>query len=119
LPSTSHILVVDDDPAIREAIATILTDNGFRTTVAIDGRQALRQIQNEKPDLIVLDRAMPGLSGDEVLLRMQQYCETTPPPVILISADRNNRPVDVPFLAKPFAYLRLLAEIEKLLPAKA
>jgi len=81
------ILVVDDEPAIVQTLAGILQDEGFEVITAPDGETALTLVEEEGPDLVFLDIALPGLDGLEVL---QQLHERQPLlPVVMISAYGN------------------------------
>jgi two-component system, chemotaxis family, chemotaxis protein CheY len=59
----ARVLVVDDEPQLREVIAEILAGEGYRVTTAADGAQGLERLRRERPDLIVLDLMMPVLDG--------------------------------------------------------
>mgnify|MGYP006277084247 CR=1 FL=1 len=67
-----HVLVVEDEPDIREAIAEALTEAGFAVSTAKDGFGGLRIAQQEHPDLILLDLVMPGLDGHAMLEKLRQ-----------------------------------------------
>jgi two-component system nitrogen regulation response regulator NtrX len=82
MPST--ILVVDDEPQIRETVAGILSDEGFEVVSAAEGEAALKLAGEENPDLVLLDIALPGLDGLEVLQELKKHSPTLP--VIMISA---------------------------------
>lgn len=66
-----HVLVVDDERASREAIAAILRSGGIEVTVASGGEEALRLLESRKPELIVADVRMPGMSGYELCRRVR------------------------------------------------
>lgn len=66
-PSTPHILVVDDEPGVRESLQMLLISKGYDVAVAEDGVDALLQIERMPPDLVVSDLNMPRLSGFEFL----------------------------------------------------
>jgi two-component system OmpR family response regulator len=67
-----QILVVDDEPSIVDAVATALRYEGFDVTEATDGRTALAEVQDRRPDLVVLDVMLPDLDGFEVMRRIRQ-----------------------------------------------
>ncbi|NJL45271.1 MAG: response regulator [Leptolyngbyaceae cyanobacterium SM2_3_12] len=83
---TGSILIVDDEPTNLEVICAALSAEGLDTTLATSGEQALRQIERELPDLIVLDTQMPGLSGLETCQRLKANPQTWDIPVILMAA---------------------------------
>jgi DNA-binding response OmpR family regulator len=80
------ILVVDDDPYIRELILETLGDGKYDPVVARDGREALQICETDRPDIIVLDVMMPDLDGLEVCLRLRGEALTSHIPIILLTA---------------------------------
>lgn len=83
-----RVLVVEDEPDIAALIAYQLTREGFRVETAGSGTEALDAIRREVPDLVVLDRMLPGLSGDEVLNRLKADPATVNVPVLMLTAKR-------------------------------
>jgi CheY-like chemotaxis protein len=83
-----HILIVDDEPAIREMLAAFLEDEGHTTALAAEGQAALAYLQSDasRPDMILLDLMMPVLTGWEFLAAQRQQPDLASIPVILISA---------------------------------
>lgn len=77
------ILVVDDEPMVREVVARYIELDGHRVHEAADGDQALRWLDGHRPDLVVLDVMLPGTDGLTVLRRVR---ETSDVPVILLTA---------------------------------
>src|SRR4051794_41245874 len=77
------VLVVDDEPKIRDIVRRYLEADGFIVTAQGDGPAALRAAVEEDPDLIILDVMLPGLDGVEVLRRLR---ETSQVPVIMLTA---------------------------------
>lgn len=75
-----RILIVDDDLYIGNLMQEALTKNGYAVKRAYLGSEALLQLKSEKPDLILLDLMLPGVSGEEVLSQISQT------PVIVVSA---------------------------------
>ncbi|MEV4688616.1 response regulator transcription factor [Microbacterium sp. LWH3-1.2] len=78
-----RVLVVEDDPTVREVVETYLQADGFIVDVASDGFAALDAIEIRRPDLVVLDRMLPGIDGAEVCRRIR---EGSAVPVILLTA---------------------------------
>ena len=109
------VLVVDDDPDLREFVRDVLERAEYRVKTAVDGAKALSSLANEVPDVVLLDIRMPGLSGDEVLELLSQI--KGHPPVVIMTAAKRARSRALahrnPFyLAKPFDEATLLATIE-------
>ncbi len=116
-----HILVVDDDREIRELVSSYLKKNGFRATVAADGRQMRNFLEANSVDLIVLDIMMPGDDG-LVLCRELRAGKHRAVPVILLTArdDEMDRIIGLEmgaddYIPKPFAARELLARIKSVL----
>ena len=89
------MLVVDDEPKIRDLVRRYLEADGFEVTEAGDGAAALRAFDSQPPDALVLDVMMPLLNGVEVLRRIRGRSSV---PVLLLTAredDRQGRPTDV------------------------
>ncbi|WP_445349013.1 response regulator [Desulforudis sp. DRI-14] len=78
------LLVVDDQPAIRQLLFEALTNDGFSVELASNGREALAKVKQETPELILLDLKMPGMSGLETLREIHKISPNVP--VILITA---------------------------------
>ena len=101
----ASVLVIDDDPDVRGFIAASLEDQGFRVREAADGHTGLSAIAEERPDLVVLDFIMPGLSGADVANRIR--AEAPGQPILFVSGYSETEAVrrvapDAPLLAKPF-----------------
>jgi two-component system response regulator MprA len=115
-----RILVVDDEPAVREAIDRALRLDGYRTQLAGDGRAALSAIAAAPPDAVVLDVLMPEVDGLEVCRRLRAAGDRTPVLVLTARdaiADRV-RGLDAgadDYLVKPFALEEMLARLRALL----
>ena len=70
--SPTRVLVVDDEPSIRELVQTVLRYEGFEVATAADGRSALTELERFRPDLVVLDVMLPDLDGFEVQQRLSR-----------------------------------------------
>src|SRR5215216_5125217 len=81
-----HVLVIEDESPIRTVLADVLGDAGYAVLEAADGLQALRQLRASRPDLIVLDLMMPGMSGWQFLERSRKQLERLNIPVLILSA---------------------------------
>ncbi len=84
---TPHILVVDDEKAILGLLSEMLKDEGFLVSKAKDGYEALKQIEREEPDLVLLDIYLPGINGIETLQEIKKIHKNIP--VIIISSYGN------------------------------
>ena len=117
---TGRILVVDDEPDVREAIEAALELEGHRVTVAVDGLDALTRLSQAPVDAIVLDVLMPNLDGLEVCRRLRAAGNRTP---ILIVTARDAeedciRGLDAgadDYIVKPFGLGELLARVRALM----
>lgn len=113
------ILLVDDDPHIREVLRFALKKAGFATCEAEDGQQALAQFAAEQPDLVVLDIMMPEMDGTEVCRTLRQRCAV--PIVFLSSKDEEvDRIVGLElggddYVSKPFSPRELVARVRAVL----
>lgn len=83
MPKT--ILIIEDDKFLRELIAQKLSKEGYNTSEAVDGEEGIKKIQQEKPNLVLLDLILPGIDGFEVLSKMQQDPLLAQIPVIILS----------------------------------
>ncbi len=117
-----RILVVDDEIYIVHILEFTLTMEGYEVLTAADGEEALRRLEQDRPDLVVLDIMMPKVDGYEVLRRIRADEEFRQLPVILLSA--KGRPIDRQtgldigaddYIVKPFSPRRLLEKIQDLL----
>ena len=108
----SHILIIDDDIHINEMLEEVLIQEGYQVSHAYSGTEALLFLANEKPDMILLDLMLPGLTGEEVLPQIEKI------PVIVMSAKVEvkdkvalllNGAED--YITKPFEIEELLARI--------
>ncbi len=79
------LLVVDDDPAIRECLEELFRYQGYHVLTAVDGEAGLRAVRAERPDLMVLDVAMPGMDGFRVATQIKNDPTLTQIPIILYS----------------------------------
>jgi two-component system phosphate regulon response regulator PhoB len=86
--SGERILVVDDEPDITALVAYHLARAGFRVSTAATGTDALRAVHEERPALVVLDRMLPGMDGDEVLAQLRSDPAARDVAVIMLTARR-------------------------------
>ncbi len=113
------ILVVDDEPTVRETLAENLQREGYRVVTASDGREALARFRSERPDLVILDVMLPELSGVEVCRIIR--AESAVPILMLTAKDAEIDTVvglEVgadDYVTKPFSLRELLARVRALL----
>ncbi|MDX2192529.1 MAG: response regulator [Gemmatimonadales bacterium] len=119
---THRILVVDDEPDITALAAYHLAKAGYRVSTAANGPDALRAAREERPDVVVLDLMLPGVSGYDVLQELRQRDETREVGVILLTA-RREEPDRIrgltlgadDYLTKPFSPQELTLRVGALL----
>ncbi len=114
------ILVIEDDRALREGLALNFELHGYRVETAADGEQGMRKAFDIRPDLIVLDIMLPGLSGLDILAELRDRQQDVP--VLILSArgttDHKVEGLNIgadDYLAKPFELPELLARVDAML----
>jgi CheY-like chemotaxis protein len=127
------IMIVDDDPGIRDSLQTILESRQYTVITAADRTEGMDKIKAEKPDLLILDIMMSSwLDGLDMSKKLKKDPQFSDMPIVMLTAvraktgfdlrPRNGGPdwcsVDA-YLDKPIAPATLLAEVERLLPRKA
>jgi CheY-like chemotaxis protein len=121
IPRTSwRIFLVEDDAWIRTFLRDVLSDEGYLVSEAADGRTALRMVQERVPDLMLLDLAMPEVTGREVLHELRRNRRTRNLPVLVMSAYTRVLPPDEAgfasgVISKPLVVANLLEEIRRVL----
>jgi two-component system KDP operon response regulator KdpE len=111
------VLIVDDDPAQIKMVATLLNASGFKAFKANNGREAVRVMVEDKPDIVLLDIMMPGIDGCETCRLIR---EISPVPVIMLTGQRKSETDIVhgldcgadEYLSKPVGNRELLARIK-------
>ena len=122
----SQVLVVDDNPDLRAYVSSVLQRQGYKVRTAEQGAAGLDLANRYRPDLIVTDLMMPGVSGLEMIERIRKDADLQGTPIILLTAkvDDETRLEGVEqgadaYLSKPFNDRELLAEVRNLLALKA
>jgi len=122
------ILVVDDEPAMVGMVGALLGEEGYQIVTAYDGEAALRRHSDERPDLVILDRRLPRLSGDEVCRGIRAVANT---PILMLTGEKGSEEraklLDLgadDYLEKPFSKKELSSRVRALLrrasaPARA
>ena len=112
------ILVVDDEPLIRDVIVDVLQDEGYGVVTADDGHAALELVRQEGPALVLMDVMMPRMDGRAAFRAMREHAHGDGVPIILMSAmaePANLDPQITAFLRKPLDLDQLLALVSRLL----
>ena len=116
-----QILVVDDEPTITEVLGRYLERAGYRTRIAGDGHAAMEAVQQQAPDLIVLDLMLPGIYGLEVMRRVREL-DRDRTAIILLTArgEESDRVVGLrlgadDYVVKPFSPAELVARVDAVL----
>ena len=114
---TRRILVVDDDPTVRQVVATLLSFDGLEVVTASDGRAALEIAEEVEPDVVVLDVGLPNVDGFEVCRRLKEKAPHRRVVMVTgMSAERDEAAgvaagADA-YLRKPFSPIALLDVVE-------
>jgi two-component system, chemotaxis family, chemotaxis protein CheY len=117
-----HILVVDDDPAIRDVVADILEISDYAVQTAVNGAEALDKIRQDQPAVVLLDLMMPVMNGWEFLRVCRNEVACADVPVVVMSAARDASDVARElgaqgFLAKPFELDTVLSVVGQVVPS--
>src|SRR5438093_2380523 len=125
MKTPAKILVVDDTPKNVKLLADLLTIKGYTVVTAASGAEALKQVEAEKPDLVLLDVVMPEMSGYEVCRKIRENPEAGILPVVMVTAldpsEERIKGLDAgadDFLTKPINQAELLARVKSLLRIK-
>jgi DNA-binding response OmpR family regulator len=117
--SDVRVLVVDDEPMVREVLERYLRNEGFDVSTAEDGPEALATFASDEPDLVLLDLMLPQIDGYEVFRRMRAIAET---PVIMLTArgEETDRVVGLElgaddYVTKPFSPREVVARVRAVL----
>jgi len=116
------VLVVDDEPAIRDMIQFALESAGMKVQTAVDGHDALLRISESRPDIILIDWMMPGINGRDLTRRLRRDSLTEEIPIIMLTArvTEDDKVSGLEsgaddYLTKPFAPRELIARINAVL----
>ncbi len=115
----TSVLIVDDDRAMVGMVAALLGDQGYDLVTAYDGEQALRRHADDPPDLVILDRRLPRLDGEEVCRRIRATSDT---PILMLTGEKGSaeraKLLELgadDYLEKPFDRRELVARVRALL----
>jgi DNA-binding response OmpR family regulator len=122
--TAGHVLVVDDDPTVRDVVSRYLTRSGYQVSLAADGERGLLLATAElrPPDLVVLDLMLPGLSGLRVCAELRARPSSSGVPIIMLTAlgEEEDRVVGLElgaddYLTKPFSPRELVLRVSSVL----
>ncbi|WP_083909130.1 ATP-binding protein [Desulfovibrio oxyclinae] len=102
------VLVVDDDPVMREFMVGLLKGAGYQVFSAVDGKEALEIVTDVRPDLVTMDLLMPGMGGDDAIRRLRDSEELSGTPVLLVSVEQGTHGADAAMLKplRPESFLQ-------------
>jgi DNA-binding response OmpR family regulator len=117
---SAHVLLIEDEPNIAEAIRFLLARDGLRVSHVAEGAAALTLMQTDRPDLVILDHMLPGMSGLEVLTALRADPGNRSLPVMMLTARGRDREMAERagadrFMTKPFSNAEILAEVRAML----
>jgi two-component system response regulator VicR/two-component system response regulator RegX3 len=122
-PTMTHVLLIDDEEALRASLSYALVKEGYQVTTAADGQSALKLFHKEVPDVIILDLMLPGIDGMELCWRIRAFSKV---PILMLTA--KDQPIDKvwgleagadDYITKPFNTRELLARIKAVLRSRA
>jgi PAS domain S-box-containing protein len=120
--ATGKILVVDDEPVVRQLLTQILTEEGHDVETTEDGKDALNRIKHDGYDLVLIDMKLPGMSGEELYNRIKTIEEALTKRLVLITGDVMGSDTEafiartkMPCITKPFNIKQLKSEIRRLM----
>lgn len=116
-----HVLLIEDEPNIIEAIRFLLTREGWRVEAHSNGADAVDLVRRARPDLVILDMMLPGKSGMDILRELRALGELSGLPVLMLTARGQSRDRDMAekagvsrFMTKPFSNAEVLAAVRDL-----
>lgn len=119
---TARVLLIEDEPNISEAIRFILSRDGCDVTALADGHAAIAAVHEAKPDLVILDLMLPGVSGLEILAQLRADPKTKALPVLMLTAKGHGRDRAAAeragadhFMTKPFSNDDMRAAVRALI----
>lgn len=122
-PTMTHVLLVDDEEALRASLSYALIKEGYQVATAADGQSALKLFHKQVPDVIILDLMLPGIDGMELCWRIRAFSKV---PILMLTA--KDQPIDKvwgleagadDYITKPFNTRELLARIKAVLRSRA
>jgi DNA-binding response OmpR family regulator len=118
MQNSRTVLVIDDDPDIREALQIVLEDRGYRVVSAPDGDSGIREALHHRPDLVIVDMMMPRTSGFVVLEHLKHHHQLSTPIIMLTGNESDQQREYAMFLgvdeymSKPIQSAQLLRSVD-------
>ena len=116
-----HVLLIEDEANIIEAIRFLLTRDGWRVDTHSEGIDAVDVVRNARPDLVILDMMLPGKSGMDILRELREIAELAALPVLMLTARGQTRDREMAekagvsrFMTKPFSNTEVLTAVRDL-----
>ncbi len=110
-----HVLLIEDEPNIIEAISFILSRDGWKVDTHSNGQTAIATVLRKRPDLIILDVMLPGMSGFDILRSLREEAATAEIPVLMLTARGQTKDREMAekiganrFMTKPFSNAEVL-----------
>lgn len=118
---TKHVLVIEDEPNIAEAISFILSRDGWKVATHSSGTTAVQAVRETKPDALILDVMLPGRSGYDILQDLRSADDTRALPVLMLTARGQKTDRELAerlgvnrFMTKPFSNSEMLSKLREL-----
>ncbi|MFY0679492.1 MAG: response regulator [Thalassovita sp.] len=118
-----HVLVIEDEPNIIEAISFILSRDGWSVDTHSNGHDAVDVVRGKNPDLVILDVMLPGKSGYDILSELRESEATQDLPVLMLTARGQTKDRELAqrigvsrFMTKPFSNAEILEALRELVP---
>ena len=117
---TQSILLIDDEPHIADVVVYVLEENGFKTATALSGEAGLRAFRAKRPDLVVLDLNLPGISGLDLFQQIKKIDPAIPVIMLTAKAEEVDRVLGLEigaddYVTKPFSPRELAARVRAVL----
>ena len=116
-----HVLLIEDEPNIIEAISFILLRDGWRVDTHSNGQTALDAVRAKRPDLVILDVMLPGMSGYDILRGLREDADFRDLPVLMLTARGQTKDREMAeriganrFMTKPFSNAEVLEAVRAL-----
>jgi DNA-binding response OmpR family regulator len=118
-----HVMLIEDEPNIAEALRFLLARDGWRVSTVADGAVVMAAVAAQHPDVLVLDLMLPGVSGLDLLRQLRADAATAALPILMLTAKGQGRDREAAlqagvtrFMTKPFANAEIVAALRELAP---